>query len=115
MKGERPARLVLPRAGAGHQPPRPGERPARPRADVERLPPEAEPVFEALRRLRQELAREQAVPAFVIASDRTLRDLALLRPRTLEQLELAHGIGPAKVERYGRQLLAAVAGANPSS
>ncbi|MGE5125224.1 MAG: RecQ family ATP-dependent DNA helicase [Betaproteobacteria bacterium] len=112
MKGERPARLVLPRQGpAPGTRARPGGQPTARPADVERLPPEAEPVFEALRRLRLELAREQSVPAFVVASDRTLRDLALLRPRTLDELERAHGIGPAKVERYGHRFLAAVAAA----
>ena len=42
---------------------------------------------------------------FVIASDRTLRDIARLRPRTLDDLALAHGIGARKVERYGEGLL----------
>jgi ATP-dependent DNA helicase RecQ len=46
----------------------------------------------------------------VIASDRTLREIALLRPRTLQELELAHGIGPAKREKYGAGLLAVVSG-----
>ena len=52
------------------------------------------------------------MPAFVVASDRTLRDIALLRPSTSDALLLAHGIGPAKVERYGPQILAAVARAS---
>ena len=76
---------------------------------AEALPPEAETVFAELRRLRQELARAEGVPAFVVASDRTLRDIAVLRPRSLDELKLAHGIGPAKAERYGQQLLGAVA------
>ena len=45
----------------------------------------------------------------MIASDRTLRELAEIRPRTLDALRLAHGIGPHKVERYGAGLLAVVA------
>ena len=81
----------------------------------EALPPEAVPVFEALRGLRTELAREDSVPAYVVASDRTLRDIALLRPRGLETLKLAHGIGPAKAERYGARILAVVARAAPSA
>jgi len=40
-----------------------------------------------LRRLRLELAREDGVPPFVVASDRTLRDVAVLRPRTLDALQ----------------------------
>lgn len=68
-------------------------------------------MFEALRLLRLDLAREESVPAFVVASDRTLRDIALLRPRNLEELKLAHGIGPAKADRYGRRILSVVAAA----
>jgi ATP-dependent DNA helicase RecQ len=113
MKGERPARLVLPReegrAGAFPARPRGGPRPGRAGETTDTLPPEAQPLFEELRRLRLELAREESVPAFVVASDRTLRDLALLRPRTLDELMLAHGIGPAKAERYGAKLLETVA------
>jgi len=113
MKGERPARLTLPReagpgeAAGGHTPRHPGKG-----GTAESLPPGAEPLFEALRRLRLELAREEGVPAFVVASDRALRDVALLRPRTLDELQRAHGIGPAKAERYGERLLAVVAAAD---
>jgi ATP-dependent DNA helicase RecQ len=115
MKGERPARLVLPRAHATEPPPMTGTRPApdtasaRPATASEALPAEASSLFEALRRLRSELARAENVPAFVVASDRTLRDIAVLRPRGLATLKLAHGIGPAKAERYGAQILAVVA------
>ena len=111
MKGERPARLVLPREHEAEAPrgSASGGRPARRGDAPEALPPEAVPVFEALRGLRSELAREDSVPAYVVASDRTLRDIALLRPRGLETLKLAHGIGPAKAERYGARILAVVA------
>ena len=78
MKGERPARLVLPRErGPGLlSAPAGSARRRASRASAEALPPEAEARFDALRRLRLEIAREEAVPAFVVASDRTLRDLA---------------------------------------
>jgi ATP-dependent DNA helicase RecQ len=115
MKGDRPVRLVLPRTVESGTGSRRSPRPAAKAGGVgtdEALPAEAEPVFAALRRLRQELARADAVPAYVVASDRTLRDVALLRPRTLEELQQAHGIGPAKAERYGRQLLEVVAKAS---
>ena len=67
--------------------------------------PEAEARFERLRAKRLELARAEGVPPYRIASDRALRELALLRPQTREGLEEAHGIGPAKAERYGAALL----------
>ncbi len=65
-------------------------------------------LFEALREFRLAEARSQGVPPYVIASDRTLRDIARLRPATAGALELAHGIGPAKVERYGAAIVAIV-------
>jgi ATP-dependent DNA helicase RecQ len=49
------------------------------------------------------------VAPFIVASDRTLRDIAALRPRTLAELEQAHGVGPHKAARYGPGLLAVVA------
>jgi len=118
MKGERPARLVLPREQAADALPRPARSSAggrRPAESGDALPPEAVPLFEALRGLRTALAREDSVPAYVVASDRTLRDIALLRPRGLETLKLAHGIGPAKAERYGARILAVVAEAVAAS
>ena len=54
-------------------------------------------------------AREHGVPPYVVASDRTLREIAMLRPRDLEALVQAHGIGPAKAERFGEGLLEVVA------
>lgn len=65
-------------------------------------------LFEALRVFRLERARQDKVPPYVIASDRTLRDIALLRPASLQELKLAHGIGPAKAERHGAALLEVV-------
>ena len=62
-------------------------------------------LFQALRAYRLEEARRSGVPPYVVASDRTLRDIASLRPANLEQLRIAHGIGPAKAERYGEALL----------
>jgi ATP-dependent DNA helicase RecQ len=69
-------------------------------------------LFEALRAHRMQVARDEGVPPYVVASDRTLRDLCLQRPRTREQLLSVYGIGPAKVERYGDGLLRVLAGAS---
>ena len=65
-------------------------------------------LFEALRRERFRLAQQENVAAFIVASDRTLRDIALLSPRTLDELRLAHGIGPHKAQRYGPRWLEVV-------
>ncbi|KFN43087.1 DNA helicase RecQ [Arenimonas oryziterrae] len=64
------------------------------------------PVFEALRTLRANLAREQNVPAYVIFHDATLRAIAAQRPRDLDELALINGVGTSKLERYGDSLLA---------
>jgi len=79
------------------------------------LAPEHQPLFEALRALRAELAREQSVPAYVIFHDATLRAIAEQRPASLDELARIGGVGAAKLERYGRQVLAVVeaAGADP--
>jgi ATP-dependent DNA helicase RecQ len=59
------------------------------------------PLYEALREARAQLAKKQDVPAYVIAPDRTLMELALFQPRSREELRLAHGMGPARIESYG--------------
>ncbi len=67
-----------------------------------------QPLFEALRSLRLELAREQGVPPYVIFHDRTLRQMAETRPTSLGEMEGINGIGAKKLERYGEQFLAAI-------
>jgi ATP-dependent DNA helicase RecQ len=79
------------------------------------LDPEEQALFEALRRHRVAVARAQRVPPYVVASDRTLRDLARLRPQTIEALQQAHGIGATKAERYGEGLLAVIAVRPPAA
>jgi ATP-dependent DNA helicase RecQ len=112
-------RLLLPPAtrprtravpGSASAPPGGASRSARGRATAgdEGLDDPARSLFEALRRWRLERARAESVPPYVVASDRTLRDVARLRPGDRSQLEQAHGIGPAKGERYGAELLAVV-------
>ena len=112
MKGNRPARLmlppeVLPRAAAGRR------SRTRPAATATELPPEDLALFEALRAHRLEVAQREGVPAYVVASDRTLHDIASLRPSNLVELQEAFGIGPSRADRYGEGLLGVVA-ATPS-
>jgi ATP-dependent DNA helicase RecQ len=116
MKGSRPARILLPSLDRPGREPRGGVpeagKPRRPVAPLvgegDELDAAGQVLFEALRRHRLGLAREVGVAPFIIASDRTLRDIARLRPRSLGELALAHGIGPHKVERYGPGLLRVV-------
>ena len=63
-------------------------------------------LFEMLREWRLETSRVEGVPPYVVASDRSLRDMALLRPRDRDALLECHGIGPHKADRYGDAILA---------
>jgi ATP-dependent DNA helicase RecQ len=69
-----------------------------------------ESLFQALRAHRLGLAREAGVAPYVIASDRSLRDLAAQRPRDLGQLLDVYGFGQTRAERYGAGFLALIAG-----
>ncbi len=73
------------------------------------LPPEAQALFEALRGWRGEVARNHGVPAYVIFHDATLREIALARPETLEDLGHVSGVGARKLEAYGEEILEQVA------
>ncbi|MFW5801704.1 MAG: RecQ family ATP-dependent DNA helicase [Spirochaeta sp.] len=64
-----------------------------------------EPLWNLLRNLRMQIAREQNVPPYVIFHDRTLRELVLQRPASLEAMRAIPGIGRAKLERYGEIFL----------
>jgi ATP-dependent DNA helicase RecQ len=68
--------------------------------------------FEALRAHRLTTAQAEGVPPYVVASDRSLRELALLSPDRTEDLTLAHGIGEAKANKYGAGILAVLRGVN---
>ena len=68
-------------------------------------------LFERLRALRLELARQRGVPPYVIFHDTTLRELARLKPLTIESLYGVSGIGARKAEQYGQALLDVIKGA----
>jgi ATP-dependent DNA helicase RecQ len=65
-------------------------------------------VFDRLRSWRSERARADSVPAYVVFPDATLRELAAVQPRSLAELAGIKGVGPAKLERYGADVLAVV-------
>ena len=62
-------------------------------------------LFRRLRALRAKAARFQGIPAYMVFSDKTLREMAVRRPATMAQLRAVGGVGSAKAERYGRQFL----------
>jgi ATP-dependent DNA helicase RecQ len=71
-----------------------------------------EDLVERLRGWRLERSQEDAVPAYVVLHDTTLRELAALRPRDKSELASVKGLGPVKLERYGDDLLAVLASAS---
>lgn len=73
--------------------------PQRPEGDVD------EALFERLRVLRRSIADELGVPAYIVFGDRTLAEMARLKPRSLEDLRGVWGVGEKKIESYGARFL----------
>jgi ATP-dependent DNA helicase RecQ len=69
------------------------------------LTPEQEAVFEKLRGWRGATAKEQAMPAYVIFHDATLRAIAVARPSSLASLAQISGVGESKLAKYGASIL----------
>jgi DNA helicase-2/ATP-dependent DNA helicase PcrA len=65
--------------------------------------------FTALKAWRLERARADDVPAYLVFHNSTLEEIAARRPRNLDELAAVPGVGPAKLERYGDGVLAALA------
>ena len=65
-------------------------------------------LFSRLRALRSRLAARQGVPAYVVLTDRALREIAALMPRSEDELLAVNGMGRAKLEKYGRDFLSVV-------
>jgi len=93
LKGERTVEIVRPA-------------PARKERRRDQTPnPVGDPLFEALRALRRELAAEAQVPPYVIFHDATLREMAAVRPANLSEMGTIPGIGARKLEAYGEAFL----------
>jgi ATP-dependent DNA helicase RecQ len=96
LKGDIPLGLVMP-------PER--ERKARRGGAVN---PQGDPLFEALRATRRDVAMEAGVPPYVIFHDATLREMALVRPNSKSALSKIGGIGARKLDAYGDAFLAVI-------
>ena len=86
-----------------------GERTARSR-EFAALDTIGESRLDRLRLVRRQLSQDQDIPAFCVAHDSVLRAIALEAPGDLDALSRIKGIGPAKLDKYGKQFLAAVKG-----
>lgn len=95
LKGEEKVAIVLP----------PKRAPGR-RRDRESGP--ADPLFDALRDLRRQLAKDQGVPPYVIFHDATLREMVEAKPASLRALGEVSGVGARKLETYGEAFLAVI-------
>ena len=103
MKGELPARIALPQI----------VRTKRTRAKSEardvQLNASDHALFLGLRTHRAEIAKSRGVPAYVVALDRTLIEMATRKPRTTSELLTVFGMGPARAEQYGDGFLRVLA------
>ncbi|MCD2323500.1 DNA helicase RecQ [Sphingomonas sp. IC-56] len=95
LKGETGLKLVLPPKRE-----RRGKRGA-----AGGINPTGNPLFEALRAKRREIAQETGLPPYVIFHDSVLRDMALSKPGTLAELGRISGVGARKLEAYGSEFL----------
>ncbi len=90
-------------------PPEAPQRASKKRRSKERIEdltsPEAEFRAQALREWRKNYAQANDMPAFLVFSNKALNDLAAKAPRTLSDLEKVYGIGPHKVENFGKMIL----------
>jgi len=75
---------------------------------MRREPEPDDPIFAALKRWRLERARADDVPAYVVFHNSTLAEIAGRQPQSLGDLARVPGVGPAKLERYGDDVLSAL-------
>jgi ATP-dependent DNA helicase RecQ len=87
------------------------ERPARrARVETESWDGVDRDLFEQLRAVRLEIARSRGVPPYVVFHDTTLREMARLKPSTMDALRTVYGVGARKAEDLGERFLKAIAG-----
>ncbi|CAD0008936.1 DNA helicase RecQ [Flavobacterium salmonis] len=70
--------------------------------------PATNSLFETLRKLRYEIAKQDEVPAYVIFSDAALRQMETLRPMSDEEFLAIDGVGKTKLEKYGSEFINAI-------
>lgn len=80
--------------------------PVRPAAGAANLAAADLDLAEQLQAWRRERARQDGVPAYVVFGNRTIEDLLATRPQALGELESVHGLGPARIAKYGEEILA---------
>ena len=71
-------------------------------------PQEDQKLFERLRLLRLNIAKDENVPAFVVFPDRTLHELAIHKPTSVSAMTQIYGVGKNKIEKYGEQFVESI-------
>ena len=84
------------------------EKPAR-KKSTDSLTSAGYDLFEELRRLRLEIAREESLPPYIVFNDKTLIDMCVSLPKTPEELLGVSGVGENKLAKYGQRFLDAIA------
>lgn len=72
-------------------------------------------LFEKLRVLRYQIAKEQGVPAYVVFGDASLKDMEAKKPQSMEEFATISGVGEAKLEKYGEAFLKEIKANSTSS
>ncbi|MGA7296366.1 MAG: HRDC domain-containing protein, partial [Rhodanobacteraceae bacterium] len=104
LKGE--TRFNIRKSAVAGRPERRGSGKAAARSSASTtLPPEKEALWQTLRNLRAELARQHGLPAYMIFPDSTLHGMLEAMPATPEQMLEVNGVGAVKMERYGKAFL----------
>jgi ribonuclease D len=78
---------------------------ARPEGALRPLTADEQSLLERLLAWRQQAARSIGLPAYFVCPERTLEDLVVIRPQSVDQLLEIFGLGPSRIERYGHALL----------
>jgi ATP-dependent DNA helicase RecQ len=65
-------------------------------------------LYSALSAHRAVVARARGVPVYVVAPNRTLTEIALLKPRSVEDLAMVHGMGPGRIAAYGEGFVSVI-------
>lgn len=81
------------------------EKPAKESKQKSAVRPQDQPLWEALRSLRTELAEESGVPPYVIFHDSTLQEMIKKRPKSSNDMSRISGVGEQKLQRYGKRFL----------
>jgi len=71
--------------------------------------PAVNDLFSDLKAVRSKIAKEEAVPAYIVFSNAVLVDMSVMRPHTMEELLMVSGVGTIKAAKYGKAFLEAIA------